>query len=150
MTGLSRFVLCQFPKRQLRSFHVLCSFMVHYKSSLLLYIYQPFVLQWHISESIYVSHYDNTNDWYLYVCMYDEYCMLCRYLWEIKCRLILSCMYISYGLEAWCNPEDLTKTLYRLNKQLFSAGVLLIKQYDHKWCIQIYLKWLRLMKFISV
>jgi len=36
--------------------------------------------------------------------------------------------------------KDLTKTLSRLNKQLCSASVLLIKQCDHKWCIQIYFK----------
>jgi 23S rRNA maturation mini-RNase III len=41
-------------------------------------------------------------------------------------------MFISYGFEAWIGYEDLTKTLNRLNKQLRTAGVLLIKQYDHK------------------
>jgi hypothetical protein len=40
-------------------------------------------------------------------------------------------MYISYDLEAWNDYEDLTKTLYRLNKQ-------------------IYFKLVKLMKFISV
>jgi len=37
-------------------------------------------------------------------------------------------MYTSYGLEARNDYEDLTETLYRLNKQLCTAGVLLIKQ----------------------
>ena len=41
-------------------------------------------------------------------------------------------MYNSYGLEACNDYEDLTKTLYRLNKQLCTAGVLSIKQCDHK------------------
>jgi hypothetical protein len=48
----------------------------------------------------------------------------------MKCRLILSGMYISCGLEALNDHEDLTKNLYRLNKQLCTAGVLLIKQSD--------------------
>ena len=39
----------------------------------------------------------------------------------------LSCVCISYGLEAWNDYEDLTETLYRLNKQLCSPGVLLKK-----------------------
>ena len=43
----------------------------------------------------------------------------------------VSCMYISYGLEALYDYEDLRKTLYRLNKQLCTAGVLLITQCDH-------------------
>ena len=41
-------------------------------------------------------------------------------------------MYIKCGFGAYNDYEDLTKTLYRLNKQLCTAGVLLIKQYDHK------------------
>ena len=41
-------------------------------------------------------------------------------------------MFISYGLEAWNDYEDLTKPLFRLNKQLCTAGVLIIKQCDHK------------------
>ena len=44
----------------------------------------------------------------------------------------------------------LNKTLYRLNKQLCTACVLLIKQCDHEWCIQIYFKQIKLMKFTSV
>jgi hypothetical protein len=41
-------------------------------------------------------------------------------------------MCISYGLEARCDHEELTETLYSLNKQLCTAAVLLRKQYDHK------------------
>jgi len=41
-------------------------------------------------------------------------------------------MYISYGLEACSDYEDLTKTVYRLNEQLCSAGVLLIEQCNRK------------------
>jgi len=44
----------------------------------------------------------------------------------------VSCMYISYGLEALYDYEDLRRMLYRLNKQLCTAGVLLIKQRDHE------------------
>jgi hypothetical protein len=64
--------------------------------------------------------------------MYDEYCISYRYLWEMKCRLILSSMYISYDLVALNVYEGLTKTLYGLNIQLCTAGVLLIQQCDHK------------------
>jgi hypothetical protein len=60
--------------------------------------------------------------------MYDEYCLSCQYLWQIKCMLILSYMYIIYDSEALNDYEDLTKNLYGLNKQLCTAGVLLVEQ----------------------
>jgi hypothetical protein len=45
-------------------------------------------------------------------------------LTEMKCRLLLSCvLVISYGLEVCSDHEDIN-TLYRLNTQLCSAGVL--------------------------
>jgi len=73
----------------------------------------------------------------LLLVMYDEYCISCRYLGEMKSRLILPFMCISYCLEASCDHEDLTKTLYRLNKEVCAAGVLLILQCEHKYCTQI-------------
>jgi len=60
----------------------------------------------------------------LLLVMYDEYCMSCLYLWEMKCRLIMPCMCISYCLEARCDHEDL---LFRLNNELCTAGVLFIQ-----------------------
>jgi len=42
----------------------------------------------------------------LLLVMYDKYCISCWYLWEMKCRLIMQCVYIRYCLEASCDHKD--------------------------------------------